>query len=136
MFVKLFSTNISFNAKGSGAKKLQEPLDSFSFTIALHTILKQFHENLNDMFIKHLVEYSCHLTKHSMRYDFIHIEKVACLLCFFFSLKNTELPIDSVLAIKFLELYTTFSKSSQDYFSQHMPEEIFHLHQILASNSP
>lgn len=47
---------------------MQEPLDGFAFTIALHTILKQFHESLNGLFIKHLVEYCCSLTKHSIRY--------------------------------------------------------------------
>lgn len=55
--------------KGSGGtRKLQEPLDGFAFTIAVHTILKQFHESLNGLFIKYLVDYCCNLTKHSIRY--------------------------------------------------------------------
>lgn len=53
--------------KGSNTRKFQEPLDGFAFTVAIHTILKQFHENLNNLFIQYLVEYSCQLTKHSIK---------------------------------------------------------------------
>lgn len=53
--------------KGNGTRKLQEPLDGIAFTLAMHTVLKQFHENVNSLFIKHLVEYCCQLTKYSIR---------------------------------------------------------------------
>lgn len=53
--------------KGTGTRKLQEPLDGFAFSLSIHTILKQFNESLNGLFIKYLVEYSCRLTKHSIR---------------------------------------------------------------------
>lgn len=52
-----------------------------------------------------------------------------------FSAKSSELPPEAVLAVKFLDLYTTFSKNSQECFTQIMPEEIFHLYQTLAPSA-
>ncbi|KAL3276150.1 hypothetical protein HHI36_020869 [Cryptolaemus montrouzieri] len=94
---------------GNLNKKSMDQVDGYSFCLGVHTIFKQFHNNINDNFIKYISKYCMEFITHHR------------------STKNTDLCMEVINAINFLETYSKFSDASSKSFKEHMPEEIMHL---------
>ncbi|KAK4872669.1 hypothetical protein RN001_014698 [Aquatica leii] len=102
-----------FVFKSLANKRSVDVFDGFPLIVAVHTVLKQFHPSLNETFIQYMSKFVMELTKQTV------------------SVKNVEVPTEAVLAMKFLEVYVTFLKSSHDFLLKHMPEEVMHVHNII-----
>ncbi|KAG5888366.1 hypothetical protein JTB14_033503 [Gonioctena quinquepunctata] len=98
-------------------KKTQEQIDGTALSVSVHTILKQFHPEVNRRFVKYMSNYSLQLTKHNT------------------SLKSTELLPEVVLAMKFMDNYTNHSEESRSFYRDCLPEEILHIQQSLCMSS-
>lgn len=49
-------------------KRVQDQMDGNAFTVGVHTILKQFHTDINKSFIKCLVQYCSDITRSTFKY--------------------------------------------------------------------
>ncbi|KAJ8919831.1 hypothetical protein NQ315_006360 [Exocentrus adspersus] len=96
-------------------KKTQDQFDGTALSVGVHTVLQQFHKNLNRDFIKYISNYVLTLTKQNN------------------SGKNTELLPEVVLAINFMDSYTNYSEDSRKFYTSSLPEEILHLQKTLIS---
>ncbi|KAB0792555.1 hypothetical protein PPYR_14514 [Photinus pyralis] len=104
-----------FKSTANLPKKNFELFDGLPVIVAVHTVLKQFHPSLNEAFIRHMAKFVMILTKQAV------------------SGKNGEVPNEAILGIKFLEVYATFLKSSHDFLLKYLPEEIMHVHHMIAN---
>ncbi|KAF5272730.1 hypothetical protein FQA39_LY07757 [Lamprigera yunnana] len=96
-------------------KRNAEAFDGLPLTIAIHTILKQFHPTINEKFISITSAFIMELTKQTI------------------SSKNVEVSLEAIVGMKFLELYATYSKMSHNFLLKHLPEEIMHVHNMIAN---
>ncbi|CAG9860794.1 unnamed protein product [Phyllotreta striolata] len=97
------------------SKRSQDQIDGISFSLGVHTILKQYHLNLNKSFIQYISNYVLQLTKHNS------------------SLKTVELLPEVNLALNFMESYTNYSDESRNFYRESLPPEILHIQQSLCS---
>jgi hypothetical protein len=102
---------------GNISKRNSDQIDGTAFAVAIHSLIKQFHDKLNKSFIKLLIDYITQLTRFSI------------------SIKSSELPLEVSLAMNFLETYANYSESSRRSVSEIIPEEILHLQQTLISTT-
>ncbi|CAH0547854.1 unnamed protein product [Brassicogethes aeneus] len=98
----------NFNRRG------QDQIDGTAFAVAIQTVLKQFHNNINHNFIELFSNFIMQLTKH-------HI-----------STKNSELPLEVILSMNFMDVYTDFSNESRISYRECLPPEILHIQESLA----
>nr|XP_023013029.1 WASH complex subunit 5 [Leptinotarsa decemlineata] len=98
-------------------KKSQEQIDGTAFSVGVHTILKQFHPDVNKEFVKYMSNYSLQLTKHSS------------------SSKSTELLPEVAFTLKFMDSFTNYSEESRSYYRESLPKEILHIQQTLCTGS-
>ncbi|EEZ99542.1 WASH complex subunit strumpellin homolog-like Protein [Tribolium castaneum] len=112
-----FSKLFFLRQLGNANKRNADQIDGTAFTVAIHTLVKQFHNKLNESFIKLLSNYVVQLTRYSI------------------SIKNTELPLEVSLAMSFLETYTNYSESSRKCLKEEIPDEILHLQQTLVASA-
>ncbi|XP_057658318.1 WASH complex subunit 5 [Diorhabda carinulata] len=110
---KLFLPQIT----GNMSRKSQDQIDGISFSTGVHTVLKQFHTNVNREFIKYISNYILQLTKCNS------------------SSKNTELLMEVNVALKFMEIYTNYSEETRIYYREFLPSEILHVQQTLCPGS-
>ncbi|KAJ8983481.1 hypothetical protein NQ317_014940 [Molorchus minor] len=96
---------------GSLQKRIQDQIDGIAFSVAVHTMIRQFHKEINKEFIKYIVDYILQLTKNSNR--------------------TSDLLPEVILALNFMDSYTNYSEDSRRFYKEFLPEEIVHLQKIL-----
>ncbi|XP_060520959.1 WASH complex subunit 5 [Cylas formicarius] len=101
---------------GNLSKRNVDQLDGVSVSIGVHTILKQFHADINKQFIKLMCDYVLQFIK-------------------FNGNKNVELLPEVVIMLNFLECYTDYSENSRKFYREFLPQEILHLQQSLFSGN-
>ncbi|GJQ68756.1 hypothetical protein Trydic_g17288 [Trypoxylus dichotomus] len=97
------------------AKRNLEQWDGAPFIIGIHTLIKQFHTNINNSFIELLSKYTLQLAHQTPGNG-----------------RNAEQSVEALAALKFLSIYTKYSQASTDYWKEHMPEEFYHLYSTLS----
>ncbi|XP_050294817.1 WASH complex subunit 5 isoform X2 [Anthonomus grandis grandis] len=97
-------------------KRTNDQLDGVALSVSVHTILKQFHSEVNEEFIKLLAEFVMQLSKNNGSKTFETLPEVTMML-------------------NFLDCYTEYSESSRQYCRQYLPEEFVQIQQSLTSNS-
>ncbi|KAJ8965671.1 hypothetical protein NQ314_003953 [Rhamnusium bicolor] len=97
---------------GNLQKRHQDQVDGTAFSVAIHTMLKQFHKTLNGEFVKYVSNYILQLTKHN-------------------NMKITELLPEVILGLNFMDSYTNYSDESRKFYKASLPEEILHIQQTL-----
>ncbi|XP_022909938.2 WASH complex subunit 5 [Onthophagus taurus] len=114
MFVVAHLQKLYFFVSGGNIKRTIDQYDGPPLIFGLHTVIKQFNTNLNDLFIQYLCKYVIQLSKQS-------------------SLKSMDVNQDAFLALKFLDSYATLSKTSKEYLRNHVPDELFYLYQSICT---
>ncbi|KAI4470697.1 wash complex subunit 5 [Holotrichia oblita] len=114
MFTISHLLRIYMFSSGTAIKRNLEQWDGIPFIIGVHTLIKQFHININNAFIELMSKYALQLASQTAGNG-----------------KNVEQPIDVLAALKFLSIYTKYSQASSDYLREHMPEEFIHLYSTL-----
>ncbi|XP_044258661.1 WASH complex subunit 5-like [Tribolium madens] len=98
-------------------KRNTDQIDGTTFAVSIHTLIKQFHNKLNESFINLLSDYITQLTRYNI------------------SVKSTDLPLEVSLAMSFLETFTNYSEASRKCLKEAIPDEILHLQQTLIASS-
>ncbi|XP_019864763.1 WASH complex subunit 5 isoform X2 [Aethina tumida] len=99
------------------SKRQPDQLDGTAFAVSIHTILKQFHTDINHNFIRLFSNFIMQLTKQNLNG------------------KTTDLPLEVILAINFMNVYTDFSAESRISYRECLPSEILHIQETLVSPS-
>lgn len=111
----------------------KDHLDGTSLIVGVHTVLKQFNPAVNKKFIENMSQFAVLVTNQSIQWVlkeggiFVLVNVLVCRQ------KGAEVPAEAVIAVKFLEIYTTYSEDSHDCFLAHMPEELLQLHHSLTT---
>ncbi|KRT79258.1 hypothetical protein AMK59_7788 [Oryctes borbonicus] len=100
---------------GTGAKRNLEQWDGAPFIVGIHTLVKQFHSNVNNLFIEWMSKYTLQLAYQTPGNG-----------------KSVEQAAEVLAALKFLSIYTKYSQASADYWKKHMPEEFHYLYSTLS----
>ncbi|XP_066254336.1 WASH complex subunit 5 isoform X1 [Euwallacea similis] len=101
---------------GSLSKKAYDQMDGVALSVAVHTILKQVHSDINRDFIKLITGYILQLTKYT-------------------GIKSPEILPEVVVMLNFMDFYTDYSESSRIFYRQNLPEEILLLQQSLITGT-
>ncbi|XP_030745333.1 WASH complex subunit 5 [Sitophilus oryzae] len=103
----LAHVNKMFLPQISGQYRKNDQIDGVAVSVGIHTIVKQFHTNVNKEFIKLICEYIIQLIK-------------------FNKLKNNETGLEVTLMLNFMNCYTDYSECSRKFFREYLPDEILY----------
>ncbi|KAF7278026.1 hypothetical protein GWI33_008946 [Rhynchophorus ferrugineus] len=95
-----------FLPQNSGQHRRNEQIDGVALSASIHTVLQQFHQSVNEAFIKLICEYMLQM----IRYN-----------------KSNESVPDVSLMLNFMDCYTNYSEDSRIYYRQYFPEEFLYL---------